>query len=73
MVFFRELLVDATKGANDNTDILDAFMAALYAWGTGDILGVKTHDKKIRKIQMVKYEMLDGVMKPVWYEKELKV
>jgi hypothetical protein len=73
MVFFSALLVDATKGADDNTDILDAFMAALYGWGSGNILENKTHAKVARKIQMVKYEMLNGVMKPVWYEKELKM
>ena len=73
MVYFRELLVDATKGANDNTDILDAFMAALYGWGSGDILNSKVQAKVPRKIQMVKYEMQNGVMKPVWYEKEMKI
>jgi hypothetical protein len=72
MVFFKELLIDATKGANDNTDVLDAFMAALYGWGSGDILGNKTHTKIIKKVQMVKYELQNGVMRPVWYEKEIK-
>lgn len=73
MVYFKELLIDATKGSNDNTDILDAFMAALYGWGSGDILSNRTQVKIIRKIQMVKYEMQNGVMRPVWFEKELKV
>jgi hypothetical protein len=73
MVFFKELLIDATKGANDNTDVLDAFMAALYGWGSGDILGNKTHTKIIKKVQMVKYEMQNGVMRPVWFFKEIKV
>jgi hypothetical protein len=73
MVFFSELLVDATKGADDNTDILDAFMAALYGWGSGNILENKTQTKVVKKIQMVKYEMVNGVMKPIWYEKELKM
>jgi len=73
MVFFKELLVDATKGVNDNTDILDAFMAALYGWGSGDILGTKVQTKTPKKIQMVKYEMLNGSMRPVWYEKEIKI
>jgi hypothetical protein len=72
MVFFKELLIDATKGANDNTDVLDAFMAALYGWGSGDILGNKTHTKIIKKVQMVKYEMQNGVMRPVWFFKEIK-
>jgi hypothetical protein len=73
MVFFKELLIDATKGSNDNTDILDAFMAALYGWGTGNLLENKTHVKIVKKIQMVKYEMVDGRLVPKWYEKELKV
>jgi hypothetical protein len=73
MVFFKELLVDATKGVNDNTDILDAFMAALYGWGSGDILGTKVQTKTPKKIQMVKYEMLNGSMRPVWYLKEIKI
>ena len=73
MVFFSSLLVDATKGVDDNTDILDAFMAALYGWGSGNILENKTQVKVVKKIQMVKYEMVNGVMKPIWYEKELKM
>jgi hypothetical protein len=73
MVFFSALLVDATKGADDNTDILDAFMAALYGWGSGNILENKTQTKVAKKIQMVKYEMVNGVMKPIWFFKELKI
>ena len=73
MVFFSELLVDATKGVDDNTDILDAFMAALYGWGSGNILENKTQTKVVKKIQMVKYEMVNGVMKPIWFFKELKI
>jgi hypothetical protein len=48
-------------------------MAALYGWGSGNILENKTQTKVAKKIQMVKYEMVNGVMKPIWYEKELKM
>lgn len=73
MVYFKELLMDATKGKTENADLLDAFMAALYAYGTGDLLGQKTKEKTVKKIQLVKYEMEGGRLVPKWYEKELKV
>lgn len=73
MVRFKDLLIDATKGENDNTDALDALMAALYGWGSGDILGQPMKKREIRKIKMLKYEMVNGSMQPVWYDKEIKV
>lgn len=73
MVYFKELLMDATKGKAENADLLDAFMAALYAYGTGDLLGQRTKEKTIKTIQLVKYEMEGGRLVPKWYEKELKV
>jgi len=72
LVFFKDLLIDATKGENDNTDILDAFLAALYGWGSGDILSHNIKKKEVRKIKMVKYVMVDGKMTPEWYDKEIR-
>jgi hypothetical protein len=48
-------------------------MAALYAYGTGDLLGQKTKEKTVKKIQLVKYEMEGGRLVPKWYTKDLKV
>ena len=73
MVYFMDILMDATKGKEENTDILDAFMASIYAFGTGDLLGQKSRPKEIRKVQLVKYEMVNGRLVPIWYEKSLKV
>jgi hypothetical protein len=72
LVFFKDLLIDATKGENDNTDILDAFLAALYGWGSGDILSHNIKKREVRKIKMVKYVMVDGKMTPEWYDKEIR-
>jgi hypothetical protein len=72
LVFFKDLLIDATKGENDNTDILDAFLAALYGWGSGDIISHNIKKREVRKIKMVKYVMVDGKMTPEWYDKEIR-
>lgn len=45
MVWFAELLEDASKTKEDNTDILDAFMACLVGFGTGDMLEEKKEEK----------------------------
>ena len=72
MVMFKDLLVDATKGIEDNTDILDAFLAAIYGWGSGDILSANIKTREVKKIKMLKYVMKDGKMTPEWYDKEIR-
>ena len=73
MVLFKDLLIDATKGINENTDLLDAFEAALYGWGSGDIFTHRVREKVVRKVKFLRYEMQNGVMQPVWYEKDISV
>jgi hypothetical protein len=46
MIKFEELITDAKKPYDANKDILDAFMACLYGWGTGDLLGEKPKERK---------------------------
>jgi hypothetical protein len=45
MVKFQEIITDAQKPYDANKDVLDAFLACLYGWGTGDLLGEKTKTK----------------------------
>lgn len=72
LVFFKELLIDATKGEEDNTDILDAFLAALYGWGSGDIFQHGVKRREIKTVKMLKYVLKDGKMTPEWYDKEIR-
>ena len=53
MVWFKSLLEDARKGDNENKDEEDAMKAALYGWGTGDLLGEKPKDKKPKKVMII--------------------
>lgn len=45
-----DLLHDCQKPDNANTDDLDAFLACLYGWGTGDLLGDRPPERLKRKI-----------------------
>jgi len=58
MVKYIDLLKDAQKNITDNTDDLDAFMACLYGWGTGDLLEEKTVERKPRKISICRWNPL---------------
>jgi hypothetical protein len=58
MVKYIDLLKDAQKNITDNTDDLDAFMACLYGWGTGDLLEEKTIERKPRKISICRWNPL---------------
>ena len=64
MVKFASLLKDCQLPDIDNTDELDAFLACLYGWGSGDILGQIKPKKEKKPLQMLKY--VNG--KPVIYE-----
>lgn len=67
-VFFIEILKDAQKPDEANTDILDAFLACLWAWGSGDILeGIDNKEKPKRTMMMVHYK--NGTA--VWEEVEI--
>lgn len=55
MVKYIDLLKDAQKTEDENTDDLDAFMACLYGWGTGDLIGDKPVEKKARKIKICRW------------------
>ena len=62
-VKFIELIQDAQKGDDANTDILDAFAAAIWGFGSGDILEGTTNVKKKQEIIGVRYVQLrDGNM-----------
>lgn len=62
-VKFIELIQDAQKGDSANTDILDAFAAAIWGFGSGDILEGKTNEKKRQEVIGVRYvQMRDGSM-----------
>ena len=50
MVWFREYLEDALRGADANKDALDSLMACLYGFGTGDLLG---EGKKAKEVKVV--------------------
>jgi len=65
-VHFIDILYDAQKPDNANTDLLDSFLGCLWGFGTGNLIEEKPKDKVKRAIMMLKYE--NG--KPVWYEKE---
>jgi hypothetical protein len=67
-VYFIDILKDAQLPDDANTDVLDAFLACLWAWGSGDILeGKKNDDKPKRTMQMLRYD--NG--KPIWEEVEI--
>jgi len=62
-VKFIELIQDAQKGNDANTDILDAFAAAIWGFGSGDILEGTTNTKKRQEVIGVRYVQLrDGLM-----------
>ena len=62
-VKFIELIQDAQKGDDANTDILDAFAAAIWGFGSGDILEGTTNVKKKQEVIGVRYVQLrDGNM-----------
>ncbi len=67
-VKFLEILYDAQKPADANTDILDAFLGCLWGFGSGNILEEKTVEKTKRKISLI-VGWKDG--KAVWEEREL--
>lgn len=53
MVKMLSLLNDCQMKDSDNTDELDAFLACLYGWGTGDLLGERPREKKKRVSEVV--------------------
>ncbi len=67
MIKFQEIITDLQKPYEANTDILDAFMACLYGWGTGDIFSEKVKEKKVRKISLI-VGWEDG--KAIWEDRE---
>jgi len=71
MVFDKDLLEDALLPQDDNTDHLDAFMACLYGWGTGDLLEEKSHRIKTKPVKMLRYKYINGVLTPEWYTKNI--
>jgi len=52
-VGFKSLLLDCLKPDVENSDELDAFLACLYGWGTGDLLGEKPKEKKTKKVMII--------------------
>jgi hypothetical protein len=65
-VRFLSLLKDCQLPDLVNTDELDAFLACLYGFGTGDLLGEKPKErKKVAVMTVVGYK--DGA--PIWEEK----
>ena len=54
-VQFIELIQDAQKSDEANTDILDAFAAAIWGFGSGDILEGNTTKKKVAQVIGVRY------------------
>lgn len=67
MVLFASLLKDCQLPDISNTDELDAFLACLYGWGTGDLLGEKPKEKKKRTFSYLTY--VNG--QPVWEERQI--
>ena len=67
MVKFEEIINDAKKPYEANKDVLDAFMACLYGFGTGDLLGQKVVVKAKRKVSLI-VGWKEG--KPIWEDKE---
>jgi hypothetical protein len=62
-VQFIELIQDAQKADSANTDILDAFAAAIWGFGSGDILEGNTNNKAPKQVVGVRYvQMRDGNM-----------
>ncbi len=53
MVKFLSLLKDCQLPDTANTDELDAFLACLYGWGTGDLLGERPKVKPIRRVDVI--------------------
>jgi hypothetical protein len=53
MVKFMSLLKDCQLPDVSNTDELDAFLACLYGWGTGDLLGEKKKEKPAKSVMVV--------------------
>jgi len=62
VIWFKALIIDALKPSNRNADVLDAFMACLYGWGTGDLLDEKQEVRRKATAKLLKY--VNG--KPVW-------
>ena len=67
MCKFQTLLEDCQLPDTSNTDELDAFLACLYGWGTGDLLGEKPKERKKKMVSFLSY--VNGV--PVWEEREI--
>ena len=69
-VRFKRLIIEALKGADKNTDVLDAFMAGLYGFGTGDLLNDRSvkKEKKKTKIWELRVDEKTGI--GVWEETE---
>lgn len=64
--WFRDLLEDCGKPENYNTDVLDAFLACLYGWGTGDLLGEKPKENRKSTMWVKKGTKADG--SPNWVQ-----
>ena len=59
-VQFIEILQDAQKADEANVDLLDAFLAALWGFGSGDILEGKTIKKEPSPIMGVRFNPSTG-------------
>lgn len=60
MVYFKEMLEDALKGLDENTDALDALLACIYGYGTGDIFGEKPKIKIEQPKQLTRTFVLEN-------------
>ena len=65
---FRQIILDALKPIDKNTDVLDALEACLYGWGSGDLLNEKAPKKEQKKKVWIMTS--DSAGKPVWKEEE---
>ena len=64
---FIEILHDAQKPSDANTDILDAFLGCLWGFGSGSFLDDKQAVKAKRKVSLI-VGWKEG--KPIWEDKE---
>jgi len=67
MVKFKKLLEDCEKPYGTNVDQLDSFLACLYGFRTGDLLGDKPKEQKVFKMEII-VGYINGV--PQWETKE---
>jgi hypothetical protein len=70
-VKFMDIIDDARKKMGANADMLDAFMACLYGWGTGDIFGETQKKERISKMMICVGWDAEN-MKPIYEERIYK-